>query len=560
MNLRLTGLHLQLLGLVILPFSLILLVVAIGGVQIHQNAMRQLVAERDERATRAAASAISNQLRHLDSAIRGLAARAQQGSPTEILQEALFLAQDFDQGMAILDASGTVVASSIESSVWEGRPLGQLLTEENQGEALFSAPFPEGGQSLLLVLVNGPAQSAVGALDVARLIEDALLNTVASGGDSTAFVTDRLGRLLQYVGDKPGQADVAGHPGVEAALRGEYGAFYQPAEDGERVVAFGPIYPTGWTLILEEPWEGVTSPVLNVSLAAPLVLAPALILTLVGLWFGATQVIRPLRKLRDRAERIEEAEDSALRDPVGGIAEIQQLQETLVDMSARLHTTQQALRSYISALTHAQEEERHRMARELHDETIQNLIAIDQRIQMLSTELDQIQPEQAAQLTSLHRDVNRAVKEVRRLTRALRPIYLEDLGLTTALEMLASDLQRDRQIPVEFQTEGDIRRLNPDVELAIYRIVQEALSNVIRHSEADNVAISFSFRDGHIQAQIQDDGVGFDSSPKASTLATSGKFGLMGMFERADLIGAKLKIDSEPGGGTRVHLTLPTTS
>jgi signal transduction histidine kinase len=200
------------------------------------------------------------------------------------------------------------------------------------------------------------------------------------------------------------------------------------------------------------------------------------------------------------------------------------------------------------------------LARELHDETIQDLIAIDQRIQMVSTELSESNPEQAEQLNKLHREVNRAVDEVRRLTRALRPIYLEDLGLTTALEMLANDLGRDRQIPVEVRIEGDVRRLSAEVELAIYRIVQEALSNAVRHSQAGTVGILFSFRNGEIQAEVRDDGVGFDGPPKASTLAASGKFGLMGMYERADLIGAELSIESEPGGGTRVRLALRATA
>ncbi len=199
------------------------------------------------------------------------------------------------------------------------------------------------------------------------------------------------------------------------------------------------------------------------------------------------------------------------------------------------------------------------MARELHDETIQDLIAIDQRIQMVSTELSESNPEQATQLNSLHREVNRAVDEVRRLTRALRPIYLEDLGLTTALEMLADDLQRDRHIPVEVRINGDVRRLSAETELAIYRIAQEALSNVVRHSEAGKVVIMISFRDSDIQAEVRDDGVGFEVPPRASTLAASGKFGLMGMYERADLIGAELSIESEPGDGTRVRLILPAS-
>ncbi len=126
--------------------------------------------------------------------------------------------------------------------------------------------------------------------------------------------------------------------------------------------------------------------------------------------------------------------------------------------------------------------------------------------------------------------------------------------------MLANDLERDRQIPVEVRIEGEVRRLSAEVELAIYRIVQEALSNAVRHSEAGTVAILFSFRNGDIQAEVRDDGVGFDVPPKASALAASGKFGLMGMYERADLIGAELSIESEPGGGTRVRLTLPASA
>ena len=89
--------------------------------------------------------------------------------------------------------------------------------------------------------------------------------------------------------------------------------------------------------------------------------------------------------------------------------------------------------------------------------------------------------------------------------------------------------------------------------------MQEALSNVVRHSEAGTVVILFSFRDSDIQVEIRDDGIGFEVPPKASTLAARGKFGLMGMYERADLIGADLRIESEPGDGTQIRLVLPAT-
>ncbi len=557
MRLRLAGLHLQLLGLVILPFSIFLLVIAFSGVRIHQDAMRQLVAERDERATRAAASAISQQLRHRDYAIRGLASRIDQVTPRKVLEDSEFLMEDFDFGIALIGPSGDVLASSIESGRWDDRPLEQLLTSEHNGPARFSQPFDEEGELLVLVLAEGEAGVAVGAFDVSRLIQDTLLDTVAGGGESLAFVTDKSGRILQYVGDKPEQSEILDHPGVVAALRGEYGSYYRPASDGEHVVAFSPVQPPTWALIIEEPWQSVSSPVLDLSLVAPLVLVPALAVTLVGLWFGAAQVIRPLRNLQDRAERTEATDDSSLEDPVGGIAEIQQLQDTLVQMAARLRSTQQALRAYISALTSAQEEERHRMARELHDETIQDLIAIDQRIQLISADLQQGNPEQAARLDDLHLDANRSVREVRRLVQALRPIYLEDLGLVTAVEMLAEDLERDVPMRVEVHIEGELRRLGDEAELAIYRIIQEALNNIARHSGASSASIRITFKKEGFEAEIFDDGTGFEVTERPSSFVAKDQFGLMGMHERADLIGADLSIESEAGQGTLVHLRLP---
>ena len=289
-------------------------------------------------------------------------------------------------------------------------------------------------------------------------------------------------------------------------------------------------------------------------------LVPALVVTLVGLWFGATQVIRPLRNLQDRAEGMEGVSDTGLEEPVGGIAEIRSLQQTLVQMADRLRAAQVALRSYISAITRAQEDERQRMARELHDETIQDLIAIDQRIQMVSSELADSKPDLAAQLKALRSEVSRSVGEVRRLVRALRPIYLEDLGLITALEMLAKDLESEQKIPVKVQIDGNVQRLYPDVELAIYRIFQEALNNVARHSNADSAWVRLAFRDDGIHGEVGDDGEGFAVPTQPSSLAASELFGLMGMYERAELIGAKLEIISSRGGGTRVSISLPITA
>jgi signal transduction histidine kinase len=375
-------------------------------------------------------------------------------------------------------------------------------------------------------------------------------------GDSTAFLTDEAGNLLQHVGTPPADDEILNHPGVESALRGEFGSFFRPASDGEHVVAFSPVEPTGWALILEEPWQSVSSPLLDVSLMAPLALVPAFMVTLIGLWFGARQVIQPLRELQDQAEQLATDEGATLDSSVGGIAEIQHLQETIIRMAERLWSAREALQDYIGAITEAQEEERQRLARELHDETIQDLIAVDQRIQMLSMDLKPKNPAESKRLEELHREVNRAIGAVRRLTRALRPVYLEDLGLIPAIEMVANDLHRDHEIPVDVRIEGKVRRLGPAIELAVFRIAQEALSNIGRHSSAKSANMLLHFVEGGLEAEIWDDGRGFEVPARFTDMAAQGHFGLMGMHERADLIGARLNIDSQASRGTRIRLTL----
>ncbi|HLF81189.1 MAG TPA: hypothetical protein VI410_05410, partial [Anaerolineales bacterium] len=156
MKLRVGGLHLQLLALIVLPFSLILLAVALAGIGVHQGAMRQLVAERDERSARAAAAAISEQLHHREAAVRGLALSARESaSPERALQEAAFLFPDFDGGLAITDRQGVVLASSSPVGDWAGRPLHPWIDTLKQGRGSFSSSFVVGGESM--VMVGSPA-------------------------------------------------------------------------------------------------------------------------------------------------------------------------------------------------------------------------------------------------------------------------------------------------------------------------------------------------------------------------------------------------------------------
>jgi signal transduction histidine kinase len=341
---------------------------------------------------------------------------------------------------------------------------------------------------------------------------------------------------------------------VAEALRGESGVTYVQVGDSEHVVTFSPIAPVGWALALQEPWESVDTPTLRTTQIAPLVLVPVLLLTLVALWFGLRWIVQPLQALETKAATLAWGEFNAIEQPVGGITEIRRLQSELIHMAHKVKAAQQSLHSYIGAITAGQEEERRRLARELHDDTIQSLIALKQRVQL--AQMASKNGASEGSLTEVVSLTEQAIENVRRQTRALRPIYLEDLGLVTALEMLARETSQAASIPVEFQRQGTEKRLSPNAELALFRMAQEALNNAARHAQASQANLTISFLPQEVTLQVSDNGKGFDVPKSPAEFAPGGHFGLLGMYERVELIGARLDIRSSPGQGTNLTVTL----
>jgi signal transduction histidine kinase len=194
------------------------------------------------------------------------------------------------------------------------------------------------------------------------------------------------------------------------------------------------------------------------------------------------------------------------------------------------------------------------LARELHDDTIQAVIALKQRVQLAQKTLKD--PKGIQSLRELESLAEQTIENLRRLTRALRPIYLEDLGLVTALEMLARETSQNYPLLVDFQKTGRERRLAQDVELSLYRIAQEALNNVVKHSNATQADLKITFEDSDIQMEVSDNGDGFIVPNSPTEFAPNGHFGLLGVHERTDLIGARLEIESALGKGTRLLVRL----
>ena len=194
-----------------------------------------------------------------------------------------------------------------------------------------------------------------------------------------------------------------------------------------------------------------------------------------------------------------------------------------------------------------------RLAREIHDDTIQAVVALKQRVQLAGKSVRTGNARET--LRELEDLAEKTVENLRRLTRALRPIYLEDLGLVTALSMLANESSQAGKLNVDFRRVGEERRLSSEVELALYRIAQEALNNVKNHANASQATLSITF-DKEIKLEVTDNGIGFTVPKSPAEFAPGGHFGLLGMRERAELIGGRLEVESSVGRGTRLLVRL----
>jgi len=218
---------------------------------------------------------------------------------------------------------------------------------------------------------------------------------------------------------------------------------------------------------------------------------------------------------------------------------------------------QDNLRFYLQQVTKAQEEERKHIARELHDATTQRLVALSHNLEDFVRSNGHLAQEKLMSLAKLREQVKETLQELRCFTRDLRPPILDDLGLLPALEWLADDLKERFNIESNFRVLGNERRLSPEAELLLFRIIQEAITNVRRHAGASKVDITVEFCKDETRAIVHDNGIGFNPPQTLGDLSRVGKLGLIGMQERAQLLGSSLDIKSMPGTGTTIAIEAP---
>jgi len=563
------GFSVQLFLITILPLTALLLVVAFGSQSLHNQAMRSLVGDRDLQTVRATANSLDRELSHLASTIQLLARSLGANSDlSSLILQPSEISAAFDGGIALYSKGNQVIRSTSASLDWQN--LSVLLPNyfsslvKAEGQPVFSTPVISVDSSQTYVLVGSMTsdkQFLIGAFSPARLINSVIADLVSAVQTSVLVISpnQQNGNYSVLYQGGPFQLDESTptHPGIREGLNGESGISYYQSSTGEHVVAFSPIPQTGWGLIIEEAWGDIADPYLVSTQSAPLVIVPIFLLALVALWFGARRIVTPLQKLEKQAASLALGDFEAIREPVGGIDEIRNLQTELVEMADKLKAAQQSLRSYIGAITAGIETERRSLARELHDDTIQALIALNQRIQLILMNSPETQKDV---LGELHGLVQQSMTNLRRMIRGLRPIYLEDLGLIASLEMLVREMEQPGNLQINFSSRGLERRLDPQVEMSLYRMAQESLNNVVHHANAKHAWVDLDFGDKELTVQIRDDGVGFLVPTNPAEFPEKGHFGLLGLHERSELINADLEIVSSPGSGTTVSIRLPINS
>ncbi|MDA8189708.1 MAG: cache domain-containing protein [Dehalococcoidales bacterium] len=347
------------------------------------------------------------------------------------------------------------------------------------------------------------------------------------------------------------------------------------------VMAFVPLQTAPWGLVIRESEREALAPARRLQQQFLLFGVPVFLISVALAWGTAQSVIRPIVLLTRAAEKISNGNLSD-STPYLGEDEIGRLALTFDEMRVKLkdslenfqrlnkelesrveqrtgelrekeRTRGELLRKVISA----QEDERKRLARELHDETSQSLAALVVALDATAVASFRSKVAVRKRIERIRSLAVRTLEEINKLIFDLRPSLLDDLGLIPAIQWYAESRLASAGVKVHVETVGDERRLPPEIETALYRAVQEAITNIAKHAHAENVSLTLDFDESGVTVEIEDDGDGFDVQAVSDAAAINGSFGLLGMRERISLLDGELEVSSEPGSGTRIRLVVP---
>jgi signal transduction histidine kinase len=477
----------------------------------------------------------------------------------------------FNGGLFFADKEGNlseIIKSSSPSLLQNVAREDFFITARSSDKAVIAKGniFPEQNQPI--IVISAPIYTKQGTfhgtflggilLQESRLTDP--IRLLVEGEQGFAYIVDHTGSVIFHPESDLVGADQSDRSYIQKVIRGESGGIIWQSPSGERLLeGYAPIDSTGWGLIVQVGLDTIAGPARTYGffLIAAGLASFALVVLLA--WWGVRLILHPIQNLSIQAQQV-----SSLGGiepiPESGILEIDALEHTFSQMAGQIASYRDGMRRYVGAITQKQEEERRHIARELHDETVQSLLAISR-----SLELDQDAENDANRLKRLKEIqhlVSNTLTGVRQIGRELRPLVLEDLGLIPALQALvrAARLGEGAVPHVKLELPDEMIHLDPNQELAMYRITQEALNNIRKHAQATGVRISLTIEAEKIKLLIEDDGVGFQVPDSLSELAKYDQFGLMGIQERVWAVGGSLMIKSTKGEGTRLVISIPKTA
>jgi signal transduction histidine kinase len=570
---RFRSLHAQAILRIVLPLSLILAGLVVASTYNYNRIVTSLIVERHHQLAGLAAASVSEVIEGYASVLDTLASKHRLLSRLpeerlEALQEAEDVFDIFDAGVLIVDKQGLVITTSRDNSIPYLLDISISETFQSVRDRLvpsFSNVLFDEGANDAFILIAVPlfdaeeqfAGAVIGGIDVHSTSISKPIRNLTIGRDGFTYMIDRGGIIMAHPDPHQIGADYSNLPFVKRVVAGENGGMVTETSNGKRQVeSYAPIGTTGWGLVIQESWESVTEPVGLFGVLITAIELAVIILVVILLWWGFDRIAVPIQTLHDQINNLAKGKNI---EPIkeSGIDEIDALESAFLTMATQIASYRSGLHRYVGEITKAQEEERRRIARELHDETMQNLIALSRRMEIYQTSEDKAQ--RRAQIAELREIVSQTLEGIRRINRELRPLILEDLGLIPALQSLVRDAGRGEGASphAKFDTKGQQHPMNPEQELALYRITQEALANIRKHAQATGVLVELSFLPKTVRLEIADNGKGFEVRPSLTDFAQMDSFGLLGIQERVWAAGGTLSIQSSPGHGTKLSVTVP---
>ena len=478
----------------------------------------------------------------------------------------------FEDDEAVLEALGREGTSVVQSTIripnhphvaivitpmdgGRGEPVGFLVGEvhpSHSGISLIS--LPEGDNSVRAEIVDAGgyivAQSGDGELDEPGEHVDILEPLIASG---------QPGTKIHHVEGAP-----------------------------DHVVAYHPFESLPGGVVVEQTEDEALAIPQEMQRTMLIYGLGALVVASGAAWFHAHTVVRPIRRLTGDAARmasgdLEEPITATREDEIGALARrfdemrvklrasleesgrwageledrVRERTREVEERNRELDTLNQIRRRLLAKTISAQEEERKRLARELHDDSAQTLTAVLMTLKTAEDALPSSPDHAQKALAGSRSQVDMALREIRKAILDLRPSVLDDLGLASAVRWYADKHLRPLGVKVSLEISGDEEGATGTAATAIFRIVQEAVSNIAKHSQTKNAKISLEFRQSEVLVLVEDDGRGFDPDSLKLPQDSGRGLGLLGMRERAELFGGTVEIESSPGKGTRVRVRVP---